>query len=100
MLKYKKLAPIFLVQLFTWLGLFSLFIYAAPAITKYFFNAGYIEGVDFEKGKKWVGICFVLYTILGADKHYFHRWNLCAYRSAISLPIYIKEPINREKIDD
>ena len=66
MLKYKKLAPLFLVQFFTWLGLFSLWIYATPAITKYFFTTLNSPNLDFEKGTKWVGICFALYSILGA----------------------------------
>lgn len=67
MLKYKKLFPLFLVQFFTWLGLFSLWIYATPVITKNFFNTGNSEAFDFENGTKWVGICFALYSILGAS---------------------------------
>ena len=67
MLKYKKLFPLFLVQFFTWLGLFSLWIYATPAITKYFFSTLNSTDLDFENGTKWVGICFALYSILGAS---------------------------------
>lgn len=67
MLKYRKLAPLFLVQFFTWLGLFSLWIYATPAITKYFFKSLQSQELDFENGTKWVGICFALYSILGAS---------------------------------
>ena len=67
MFKYKKLFPLFLVQFFTWLGLFSLWIYATPVVTKYFFNTPNSEGLDFENGTKWVGICFALYSILGAS---------------------------------
>jgi MFS family permease len=66
MLKYKKLFPLFLVQFFTWLGLFSLWIYATPAITKYFFTTSNSSDLNFENGTKWVGICFALYSILGA----------------------------------
>lgn len=67
MLKYKKLLPLFLVQFFTWLGLFSLWIYATPVISKYFFNTVNAESIDFEKGTQWVGICFALYSVLGAS---------------------------------
>ena len=67
MFKYKKLFPLFLVQFFTWLGLFSLWIYATPVITKYFFSSGPSADLDFENGTKWVGICFALYSILGAS---------------------------------
>ena len=67
MFKYKKLFPLFLVQFFTWLGLFSLWIYTTPVITKYFFSTGPSADLDFENGTKWVGICFALYSILGAS---------------------------------
>lgn len=67
MLKYKKLFPLFLIQFFTLLGLFSLWIYATPVITKYFFYTTNSESIDFEKGTKWVGICFALYSVLGAS---------------------------------
>lgn len=65
MLKYKKLFPLFLIQFFTWLGLFSLWIYATPVIAKLFYNTG--TEPDFEGGAKWTGICFALYAILGAS---------------------------------
>jgi maltose/moltooligosaccharide transporter len=67
MLKYKKLLPLFLVQFFTWLGLFSLWIYATPVVSKCFFDAHHNGNIDFEQGTKWVGICFALYSILGAS---------------------------------
>lgn len=65
MKKYTPLFPLFLVQFFTWLGLFSLWIYATPVVSKYFFT---IHGsIDFEKGTTWVAICFALYSVLGAS---------------------------------
>jgi maltose/moltooligosaccharide transporter len=66
MLKYKKLLPLFFVQFFTWLGLFSLWIYATPVVSKCFFDTQHNGNIDFEEGTKWVGICFALYSILGA----------------------------------
>lgn len=66
MSKYKILFPLFLVQFFTWLGLFSLWIYATPVISKYFFSSENSGQIDFEAGTKWVGICFALYSVLGA----------------------------------
>ena len=35
---YKKLFPMFVIQFFTWLGLFALWIYATPVFTNYFFS--------------------------------------------------------------
>lgn len=65
MLKYKRLFPLFLIQFFTWLGLFSLWIYGTPVVTKEFFATN--GHLDFEKGAKWTGIYFALYAVLGAS---------------------------------
>jgi MFS family permease len=62
----KHLLPLFIVQFFTWLGLFSLWIYATPVITKYIFNTTDAESKAFESGTTWVGICFALYSTLAA----------------------------------
>ena len=62
----KHLFPLFLVQFFTWLALFSLWIYATPVITKYIFNTTDAESAAFENGTTWVGICFAFYSTLAA----------------------------------
>jgi maltose/moltooligosaccharide transporter len=62
----KHLSPLFLVQFFTWLGLFSLWIYATPVITKYVFKTTDAESSAFENGTTWVGICFAFYSTLAA----------------------------------
>lgn len=64
LLKYKKLLPLFAIQFFTWLGLFSLWIYATPVVSKLFSPSGEL---NFEKGAQWTGIYFALYAILGAS---------------------------------
>ncbi len=58
--------PLFAVQFFTWLGLFSLWIYATPVITKYVFKTTDSESAAFENGTTWVGICFAFYSLLAA----------------------------------
>ncbi len=63
---FKHLLPLFAVQFFTWLGLFSLWIYATPVITKYIFNTTDSESAAFENGTTWVGICFAFYSLLAA----------------------------------
>ena len=62
----KHLLPLFIVQFFTWLALFSLWIYATPAITRYIFNTTDAESKAFESGTTWVGICFAFYSTLAA----------------------------------
>ena len=63
---FKHLLPLFAVQFFTWLGLFSLWIYATPVITKYVFKTTDAESSAFENGTTWVGVCFAFYSLLAA----------------------------------
>lgn len=67
----KYLLPLFVVQFFTWLALFALWIYATPVITRYIFNSTDAESPAFEKGITWVGICFAFYTTLAAFLSFF-----------------------------
>ena len=62
----KHLLPLFVVQFFTWLALFALWIYATPVITRYIFNTTDAESAAFENGTTWVGICFAFYSTLAA----------------------------------
>lgn len=62
----KHLLPLFIVQFFTWLALFALWIYATPVITRYVFNSTDAESLAFENGVTWVGICFAFYSTLAA----------------------------------
>ena len=62
----KHLLPLFVVQFFTWLALFALWIYATPVITRYVFNSTDAESPAFESGVTWVGICFAFYSTLAA----------------------------------
>lgn len=63
---FKQLLPLFVVQFFTWLALFALWIYATPVITRYVFNTTDAESTAFENGTIWVGICFAFYSTLAA----------------------------------
>ena len=67
----KHLLPLFVVQFFTWLALFALWIYATPVITRYIFNSTDAESPAFENGITWVGICFAFYTTLAAFIAFF-----------------------------
>lgn len=62
----RQLLPLFIVQFFTWIGLFALWIYATPVITRYIFKTTNAESAAFENGTTWVGICFAFYSTLAA----------------------------------
>lgn len=95
--------PLFVVQFFTWLGLFSLWIYANPVITRYVFNSTNAASGDFEDGTTWVGICFAFYSTLAAflvfmipllskkiPKERLHAFALLAGGIGLSLIYFIK----------
>ena len=67
----KSLLPLFVVQFFTWLALFSLWIYSTPVITRYIFHSTDSDSPAFENGVTWVGICFAFYTTLAAVIAFF-----------------------------
>ena len=67
----KSLLPLFVVQFFTWLALFSLWIYSTPVITRYIFHSTDSESPAFENGVTWVGICFAFYSTLAAFLGFF-----------------------------
>lgn len=67
----KHLLPLFVVQFFTWLALFALWIYAVPVITRYIFNSTDAESAAFEDGVFWVGMCFAFYATLAAFLAFF-----------------------------
>ena len=62
----KHLFPLFVVQFFTWLALFSLWIYATPVFTRYLFHSTDSESPEFQRGVIWVGIYFAFYSFLAA----------------------------------
>lgn len=99
----RHLWPLFVVQFFTWLALFSLWIYATPVITRYVFNTTNAESGDFENGTTWVGICFAFYSTLAAllvfmipvlskkiPQERLHAWALLAGAIGLSLIYFIK----------
>ena len=63
---FKHQFPLFVVQFFTWIALFCLWIYSTPVITRYIFNSTEGNSALFADGVTWVGICFALYSTLAA----------------------------------
>jgi len=63
---FKHLFPLFVVQFFTWMALFCLWIYSTPVITRYIFKSTEGDSPLFAAGVNWVGFCFALYSTLAA----------------------------------
>ena len=55
----------FIVQFFTWLALFALWIYATPFFAQAVFHSG-DTAADFESGITWAGYTFAFYVSLAA----------------------------------
>ncbi len=62
----KTMSQLAIVQFFTWISLFSLWIYATPAITEYHFGATDTKSELYNEGANWVGILFGAYSFFAA----------------------------------
>lgn len=55
-----------LAQFFTWVGLFILWIYATPVVTREVFHATDTSGAAYNAGADWVGVMFAFYNGVAA----------------------------------
>lgn len=62
----RTMGQLAVVQFFTWIALFSLWIYATPAITEYHFGATDTKSALYNDGANWVGILFGAYSLFAA----------------------------------
>jgi maltose/moltooligosaccharide transporter len=51
------------VQFFTWLGLFCMWIYFSPSVAKIFFG-GAPGSSSYQEGIAWAGVCFSAYSVV------------------------------------
>jgi maltose/moltooligosaccharide transporter len=51
-----------LVQFFTWLGLFCMWLYFAPAVARNVFGAANEMSPAYSRGAEWAGVCFSTYS--------------------------------------
>jgi maltose/moltooligosaccharide transporter len=51
-----------LVQFFTWLGLFCMWLYFAPAVARNVFGAPNENSALYTEGVEWAGLCFGVYS--------------------------------------
>jgi len=54
------------VQFFSWLALFSLWIYATPAITSHIYHTSDTTSKLYNEGADWVNVCFAVYNGISA----------------------------------
>ncbi len=54
------------VQFFSWLALFSLWIYATPAITSHIYHTSDTTSKIYNEGADWVNVCFAVYNGISA----------------------------------
>lgn len=52
------------VQLFTWIGIFTFFLYFAPAVGHQIFGAAEENSTLYTRGIEWAGICIALYNVV------------------------------------
>jgi maltose/moltooligosaccharide transporter len=55
-----------IVQFFSWLALFSLWIYATPAITSHIYHTSDTTSKLYNEGADWVNVCFAVYNGVSA----------------------------------
>ena len=54
------------VQFFSWLALFAMWIYATPAITSHVYHTSDTTSWLYNEGADWVGVCFSVYNGVSA----------------------------------
>ncbi|MDD3077784.1 MAG: MFS transporter [Paludibacter sp.] len=62
----KTMLQIAIVQFFTWIALFSMWIYTTPAITAFHYGTTDTRSAAYNTGADWVGILFGAYNLFGA----------------------------------
>ncbi|HEY6914523.1 MAG TPA: MFS transporter [Paludibacter sp.] len=62
----KTMLELALVQFFTWIALFSMWIYTTPAITAYHFGTVDVKSEAYNQGANWVGVLFGGYNLFAA----------------------------------
>ncbi|RSK48135.1 MFS transporter [Hymenobacter rigui] len=62
----KTMAQLAIVQFFSWLALFSMWIYTTPAVTSHIYHTTDATSKIYNEGADWVGVCFAVYNGVSA----------------------------------
>ncbi|WP_245328400.1 MFS transporter [Hymenobacter aquaticus] len=60
------MAQLAVVQFFSWLALFSMWIYTTPAVTSHIYHTTDTTSKLYNEGADWVGVCFAVYNGVSA----------------------------------
>lgn len=60
----KTMRQLSAVQFFTWLGLFCMWLYFAPAVARNVFGAPDEKSPLYTEGIEWAGLCFAMYSLV------------------------------------
>jgi maltose/moltooligosaccharide transporter len=52
------------VQVFTWFGMFCIFMFFAPAVARHVFGATEPRSLLYNKGIEWAGVCLGVYAVV------------------------------------
>ncbi len=70
----KTMLQLAFVQFFSWFGLFAMWIYTTPAVTKSIFLATDTTSEAYNEGANWVGILFAVYNGFAAITAFLLPW--------------------------
>lgn len=62
----KTMGQLAIVQFFSWLSFYAMWIYTTPAVTQHIFGAGDSASELYNKGADWVGVLFAVYNAVSA----------------------------------
>ena len=62
----KTMFELAIVQFFTWIALFSMWIYTTPAVTAFHFGTTDTSSLAYNNGADWVGVLFGAYNLFAA----------------------------------
>ncbi len=85
------LVPLFIIQFFSWSGLFALWIYAVPVVTHFVFAANAYDSAEYRSGLFWVSLAFAFYALLGTSlafalPRFVSRWgHATVHATALSI---------------
>lgn len=62
----RTMGQLAVVQFFTWIALFAMWIYSTPAVTQYHFGTTDTKSALYNDGANWVGVLFGAYSLFAA----------------------------------
>jgi len=101
----KTMKQLAVVQFFSWLALFSMWIYSTPAVTAFHFGSSDPTSALYNEGADWVGVLFATYNGFAAlaaiaipfiarltSRRVAHMINLCIGGIGLISFAFIKDP--------